>query len=100
MSSVPPWSRRWLRTLAACALGGVAIGCVGSGVGVPWTEADPSATPATYAEIQTMVFDAMCVQCHSGGSAPKGLVLDAQQSHRHLVDVPSVEVPEMMVYWS
>lgn len=80
----------------ACLLG-VAGGCVGTGQGVPNDEPDPEAVPATYDEIQSMIFDSMCAaQCHRGGAAPKGLSLEPQRSYRNLVGVESVEVPALL----
>ena len=75
----------------------LASACVGSGVGVPWEEPDPDVAPTDFPEIQTMIFDPMCTpQCHSGGAAPKGLSLEWGRSLRALVNVPSVEAPDML----
>ena len=42
-----------------------------------------------FSEIQTNVFDVSCVGCHSGGSPPAGLRLDAMNSYQDLVMVAS-----------
>ncbi len=49
----------------------------------------------TFANIQTNVFDAICVGCHIGAFAPQGLRLDSANSYSMLVGVPSVERPEL-----
>jgi len=45
--------------------------------------------------IQTTIFTPVCTACHSGAQAPQGLRLDEGNSYAMLVDVPSVEVPEL-----
>lgn len=78
-------------------LAGAMSGCVGSGEGVPELDPESGAIPRTFGDIQTMVFDPMCAaQCHRGGAAPKGLSLESNRALRMLVNVPSVEVPELM----
>lgn len=71
--------------------------CVGSGVGVPDAAANSGEVPTTYSEIQTVVFDPLCAtECHRGGSAPKGLSLEAGLSLPGLVGVPSTESPDLL----
>jgi hypothetical protein len=41
------------------------------------------------------VFTPICSPCHSGTSAPQGLMLDAAHSYNLLVGVPSNEVPSL-----
>lgn len=37
------------------------------------------------------MFTPICTECHSGGAAPEGLVLEEGQSYSRLVNVPSVQ---------
>ncbi|MBI3186224.1 MAG: hypothetical protein HYZ28_29145 [Myxococcales bacterium] len=46
--------------------------------------------------IQQNVFTPICAQCHIGAAAPKGLSLEAAVAHDNLINVPSVEVPEIL----
>lgn len=78
--------------LAACISGCSA----GSGEGLnisgrPIDEGGDIPLAATLASIQANVFDAACIVCHSGASAPLGLRLDAANSFTSLVGVRSVE---------
>ncbi|MDZ7266496.1 MAG: hypothetical protein ONB48_03520 [candidate division KSB1 bacterium] len=50
----------------------------------------------TLANIQRFVFSPICVECHSGAKAPKGLKLEADDAYKSLVNVPSVEKPEYL----
>jgi hypothetical protein len=50
---------------------------------------------ADFQSIQDNVFTPICSPCHSGASAPKGLMLDAAHSYNLLVGVPSTEVPSL-----
>jgi len=89
------------RSLLACLLALLApalIGCVGSGVGVPYPDPDEVGGAATtFEEIQTNIFDARCAPaCHSGGGASRGLSLERGLSIRSLVEEPSNEVPELL----
>lgn len=51
--------------------------------------------PFTYSEIQSQIFDARCIFCHSGPGAPAGLSLAAAVSYGNLVNVASTEVPSL-----
>ena len=74
------------------------LGCVGSGVGVPYADPDAAGSaPTTYEEIQVNIFDARCAPaCHSGGGASRGLSLDRSMAIRSLVGEPSNEVPDLL----
>jgi hypothetical protein len=51
---------------------------------------------ATFLSIQARIFSPNCTQCHAGASAPLGFSLEASVSYGNLVNVQSVEVPELM----
>ena len=74
------------------------LGCVGSGVGVPYADPDAlGSAPESIEEIQVNIFDARCAPaCHGAGGASQGLSLDRGMSIRSLVGVPSNEVPELL----
>ena len=83
--------------LGACGL----AGCSGSGVGL-----DANGNPisgqgemiplsADFDSLQANIFTPICSVCHSGASAPEGLILDAQHSYSLLVNMPSMEVPSI-----
>lgn len=81
---------------AACA------GCAGNGDGLDQNGqpigSDGStggAISADFESIQENVFTPICSKCHIGASAPEGLQLDAAHSYNLLVDVPSVEQPDL-----
>ncbi len=50
---------------------------------------ETEALQATLSTIQTRVFNAYCVDCHSGSSANGNLDLSAGNAYANLVDVPS-----------
>lgn len=50
----------------------------------------------TLASIQDNVFTPVCTQCHAGAAAPQGLRLEEGMSYAMLVNVASVEVPELL----
>lgn len=79
--------------LAACASGGGDGGAGGGGGG---GSGDPPIVEATFESIQDNVFTPICVTCHVGAGAPQGLRLEEGMSHAMLVNVPSVEVPELL----
>lgn len=74
------------------------VGCVGSGVGVPFTDPDEvGGAPESFEAIQVNIFDARCAPaCHAGGGASRGLSLERGLSIRMLVDEPSNEVPDLL----
>lgn len=47
-------------------------------------------------EVQAQVFTPSCGGCHSGDSPAAGLDLAAGRSYEQTVDVPSVQVPELL----
>ncbi len=55
----------------------------------------PVAAPVSYTTQIQPIFNARCTSCHTGGGAPQGLRLDAQNSFAHLVNVNSSEVPSL-----
>ena len=74
-------------------------GCAGNGEGLdengrPIGEGPPPGDD-DFTVIQTTIFTPVCTACHSGAQAPQGLRLDEGNSYAMLVDVPSVEVPEL-----
>jgi hypothetical protein len=95
------------RFFAALLAGAAAVtasvsGCAGNGAGLnsngqPIGSGDGSGgtVPLTpdFQSIQANVFTPICSPCHSGASAPEGLMLDAAHSYNLLVGVPSNEVP-------
>ena len=70
---------------------GLPIGSSGGGGGTPPT----GPFTADFQSIQDNVFTPICSPCHSGASAPKGLMLDAAHSYNLLVGVASTEVPSL-----
>jgi hypothetical protein len=81
-----------------------AKGCAGSGAGLDENgnpigsdgNGIPVAFDPTFSNIQNQVFTPICTECHAGPAAPQGLRLDATNSYGNLVDVPSVEVPQLL----
>jgi hypothetical protein len=78
----------------------ILTGCAGNGAGLnangaPIGSGNGSTGPLTadWQSIQDNVFTPICSPCHSGGGAPRGLILDAAHSYSLLVGVPSSEVP-------
>ena len=89
--------QRLARSWLLIALLSLAPGCVESGLDVPIPESDPGVEPSSFAEIQTMIFEPMCaLSCHRSGAAPKGLSLQANTAHKHLVNVAAAEAPGLM----
>ncbi len=90
------WPRSCSPSLTVGLLPALA-GCVGTGVGVPWVDPENGDVPATFEDIQSVVFTAKCAVsgCHTGGAAAKGLALDEGRSLDGLVDVEAVEVEGM-----
>jgi mono/diheme cytochrome c family protein len=56
-----------------------------------------SSTGVTLAQLQTEIFGAICIRCHTGSSAPRGLRLDSEDnSYAFLVNQPADEIPTLM----
>lgn len=79
-------------------------GCAGSGEGLdangrPVGEtpsSPPPGRPVDFATLQSSIFTPLCTACHAGGAAPLGLRLEAGISFAMLVNVPSVQVPNLL----
>jgi hypothetical protein len=89
------------RSWAALLLAGCAAGCAGNGAGLDQNgqpAGGPTGGPITadFQSIQDNVFTPICSKCHTGGSAPQGLQLDAAHSYNLLVGVPSSEQPTLL----
>jgi hypothetical protein len=69
----------------------VTSSCAGDGTGLV---REPLGS--TLSSIQDNIFDPICTQCHTGVSAPLGLVLDRGLARQYLVEVPSVEMSDMV----
>lgn len=92
----------WKELLLLCCIC-LWLGCAGSGEGL-----DENGNPIgsgngglpvfdpTFTNIQRNVFDARCVECHSGVAPPEGLRLDAQNSYADLVNAASTEEPDLL----
>jgi hypothetical protein len=98
----------WL--VSAAAFAAALVGCAGNGQGLNSSGLPNGSTPpssgsggsgstgpvtADFESIQENVFTPICSPCHSGASAPKGLMLDAAHSYNLLVGVPSTEEPNL-----
>ncbi len=79
-------------SLASCGGGG------GGGGAAPPPPPPPTTFGPNFSEIQANVFTPTCAVsgCHTGGSAPQGLRLDAANSYGLLVNVASTEVPTIL----
>jgi methionine-rich copper-binding protein CopC len=82
--------------------GATLAGCAGNGAGLdatgqPISSSGGGTTPLTadFQSIQDHVFTPICSPCHSGASAPEGLMLDAGHSYNLLVGIASNEVPAL-----
>jgi hypothetical protein len=90
--------------LVLVILAGWCYGCAGNGNGLdengnPLGNDNggmPGAFDPTFTNIQRNVFGAICIECHSGAGAPEGLRLDAQNSYQNLVNVSSVQQPDLL----
>jgi len=80
-------------TLAGCAGNGAGLDANGQPIGTGGGGSEP--LTADFQSIQDNVFTPICSPCHSGASAPEGLMLDAAHSYNLLVGVPSNEVPTL-----
>lgn len=99
----------WL--VSAAAVAAALVGCAGNGnglnsKGLPNGSTPPSSSSggsgssggsvtADFESIQENVFTPICSPCHSGASAPKGLMLDASHSYNLIVGVASTEDPSL-----
>jgi hypothetical protein len=84
--------------LAGCAGNGDGLNSKGLPPGSAGSSGGGTTTgpfTADFQSIQENVFTPICSPCHSGASAPKGLMLDATHSYALLVGFPSTEVPSL-----
>jgi hypothetical protein len=89
--------------LAGCAgngeglnANGLPVGSSSGGSGSGSSSGGGSGTvTADFDSIQENVFTPICSPCHSGATAPKGLMLDAAHSYNDIVGMPSVEQPSL-----
>lgn len=83
--------------LAGCAGNGQGLNSTGQPIGSSGGSGGGGGSPgpfnADFQSIQANVFTPICSPCHSGASAPEGLMLDAAHSYNLLVGVPSTEIP-------
>ncbi len=77
--------------VAACAGDGTGLDEFGNPLAPDRLELAP-----TLSSIQQNVFTPICTQCHTGAAAPLGLALDPGASWTDLVNVASVENPELL----
>ncbi len=84
--------------LSACGGGGGGGGDGGGAAAPPVMTPPPTTFGPNFSEIQANVFTTTCAVsgCHLGGTAPHGLQLDETNSYMNLVDVASVEVPNLL----
>jgi hypothetical protein len=93
-----------LRVLLFFAFLVLIAGCAGNGNGLdengnPVGTGNgplPVAFPPTFTNIQTNVFNRVCIACHLGANAPQGLRLDGDNAYDFLVNVASTEKPELL----
>jgi hypothetical protein len=79
--------------MAACAPGsGKGLDANGRPIG---ETPDPGNLP-TLENIQARVFTPICIQCHIGAAAPRGLRLDSANAYNDLVGVASQEVGSLL----
>ena len=71
------------------------VGQILTGIGNDPGDGGGGLLTANFNSIQDHVFTPICTVCHAGGSAPKGLRLDATNSYTLLVGVPSTEDPSI-----
>jgi hypothetical protein len=83
---------RKARFVFVALLVAVPTACAGDGTGL-----DPNPPlEATFSSIQGRIFTPICTQCHAGANAPLAFSLEASVSYGNLVNVPSVEVDDLM----
>lgn len=81
--------------LSACAGDGDGLDEVGSSMdGDGFPPGDDMPFAVTFTSLQDTVLIPRC-DCHSGASAPLGMVLDTDATFEMLVNTPSVEVSEL-----
>jgi hypothetical protein len=79
--------------VSGCAGNGAGLNSNGQPIGSGGSSGGPVPLTPDLQSIQANVFTPICSPCHSGASAPEGLMLDAAHSYNLLVGVPSTEVP-------
>jgi methionine-rich copper-binding protein CopC len=88
-----------LLVLAGCGSGsGEGLDAGGQPAPPPAAPPPPPPPPASndFQTIQDTIFTPICTACHIGANAPRGLRLDAANSFALLVNVASVEVPNLL----
>jgi hypothetical protein len=99
------------KAFVALAVAAGLVGCAGNGQGLganglPISSSSGSggggnggggsgAVTADFQSIQDNVFTPICSPCHSGASAPEGLMLDQAHAYSFIVGVPSTEMPNV-----
>jgi len=84
-------------SLSGCAGNGKGLDENGNPVGSGGDGGNlPVAFEPTFTNIQTNVFNSICIQCHIGAAAPQGLRLDNQNSYDALVNVLSSERGDLL----
>ena len=86
--------------LAGCAGNGDGLNSIGQPIGSSagsgsGGSGSTGSVTADFESIQENVFTPICSPCHSGASAPEGLMLDSAHSYNLLVGVKSSEVPTL-----
>ena len=82
--------------LASCGGGGGGDGGAPSNPGGGGGGGGGTPLEATFDSIQTNIFTAICISCHTAASAPLGLRLDAVNSFGLLVGIASSQVPGLL----
>jgi len=85
----------FLALIAGCAGDGTGLDENGNPIG-PGNEPLPVAFPPTFTNIQTNVFNRVCIACHIGANAPQGLRLETENAYDLLVNIASTEKPELL----
>jgi hypothetical protein len=73
--------------------------CSGSGEGLDQNGRPIDTTPppvSAFKTIQDTIFTPLCVTCHAGPAAPRGLRLESGVAFAALVNAPSAEVPALL----
>jgi hypothetical protein len=83
-------------SLSGCAGNGKGLDANGNPIGSGDGGNLPVAFEPTFTNIQTNVFNSVCIQCHIGAAAPQGLRLDNQNSYDALVNVLSSERGDLL----